>query len=87
MPRRSPQADLPHQALGQAIRQARMSQQLTQEELALQSGLHSTQISSLERGHRNPTFGAMREVSRGLGMPLWQLVLLAEEIEEAEEDL
>jgi transcriptional regulator with XRE-family HTH domain len=87
MPRPSPQADFPHQALGRAIRQARVERELTQEALALLSGFDPSQISSIERGHRNPTFGSMKRLSKGLSMPLWQLVQLAEEIEKGEEDL
>jgi transcriptional regulator with XRE-family HTH domain len=87
MPRRSPQAGFPHRALGLAIRHERVRQQLTQEMLAIKSGFDISQLSSLERGKRNPTFRSLKQLSRGLGVPLWQLVQLAEKIEEAEEDL
>lgn len=81
VPPRSPQADRAHEALGLAIRQARVQRDLTQEALALQANLHVTQISSLERGHRNPTYRALRRVSQGLGVSLSQLIALAEELE------
>jgi len=54
---------------------------MTQEALALRTGFHPTQVSSLEQGHRNPTFGSLKQLSRGLDIPLWRLVQLAEEIE------
>ena len=87
MPRPSPQAAFPHRALGRAIRKARVERELTQESLAHLSGFDLSQISSLERGRRNPTFRSLKRLSEGLQMPLWQLVQLAEEIEEAGEDL
>jgi transcriptional regulator with XRE-family HTH domain len=81
VPSRSPQADRSHEALGLAIRQARVEQKLTQYELAHQTNLHPTQISSIEGGNRNPTYRALRQISRGLGLRLSQLIALAEELE------
>jgi XRE family transcriptional regulator, regulator of sulfur utilization len=87
MPRRSPQADSSRRALGRAIRQARVEQQLTQENLAYDSGFGWSEISRLESGLRNPTFGTLKRLSKGLDMPLWRLILMAEEIEKADENL
>jgi transcriptional regulator with XRE-family HTH domain len=64
-----------------AIRQVRLLRGLTQEELALRTGFDPTQISGIERGRRNPTFGTMLRISRGLGMRLSELAELAEELE------
>lgn len=87
MPPRSPHADSLNRALGRAIRQARVEQELTQEALAYQGGFGWSEISRLESGLRNPTFRSLKRLSEGLGMPLWRLVQLAEEIEKTEEDL
>jgi transcriptional regulator with XRE-family HTH domain len=62
----------------------RRRQNLTQEKLASESGLHGTEISSLESGRRNPTYQALWRVSQGLGVTLSEVVALAEEIEERE---
>ncbi|HEX6153871.1 MAG TPA: helix-turn-helix transcriptional regulator [Solirubrobacterales bacterium] len=81
MPRPSPQADRPQEALGLAIRHLRLQRELTQEELALRLQFHPTQISSLEGGRRNPTLGTMRRISNALEVSLSDLVGLAEELE------
>jgi transcriptional regulator with XRE-family HTH domain len=64
-----------------------VEQELTQEALAFDSGFGCSEISRLESGFRNPTFTSLKRLSEGLGMPLWRLLQLAEEIEKAEEDL
>jgi transcriptional regulator with XRE-family HTH domain len=68
-------------ALGQAIHEIRMERELTQEELALRIGFHESYISVLESGRRNPRWGAVRSVARGLEIPLAELARRAEEIE------
>lgn len=84
MPSRSPQAGKPQRALGHAIRELRRRQNLTQREVAIRSGLHETEISSLESGRRNPTFHALQRLSRGLGLNLSEVVAWSEEIEKRE---
>lgn len=44
-----------HAAFGQAIRDARRCQGISQERLALMCGLDRTYISGIERGMRNPS--------------------------------
>jgi transcriptional regulator with XRE-family HTH domain len=44
-----------HLAFGQAIREARRRQGVSQESLALMCGLDRTYISGIERGTRNPS--------------------------------
>lgn len=53
-------------AFGQRVRNARLDRELTQEQLAEASGLHSTFISNLERGYRVPTLPTVIRVARGL---------------------
>ena len=47
---------------------ARFDAGLSQEELSDRSGLHSTEISRLERGVREPRLGTIVLVARGLGV-------------------
>lgn len=56
------------QQVGGNIKSARLAKGWSQEELAHQSGLHRTYISSLERGVRNPTVAVLQRVARALGV-------------------
>ena len=55
---------------------------LSQRELGERSGLHSTHISGLERGARNPTYGSLVELASALGIAVGELAVLADEIYE-----
>lgn len=46
-------------AFGEALRQARNGRKISQEALALASGLDRTYVSLLERGKRQPTLAAV----------------------------
>jgi transcriptional regulator with XRE-family HTH domain len=67
-------------ALGQAVERCRKVGGLSQRELSERSGLHPTQISGLERGARNPTYGSLVELTEGLGISVGELAVLADEI-------
>lgn len=67
-------------ALGQAIERSRKVANLSQQALSERSGLHSTHISGLERGARNPTYESLVELAGGLGIPVGKLIALADEI-------
>lgn len=62
-------------ALGQFIKQSRIALGLSQEDLAVRSGLHRTYISDVERGNRNLTIGASTLIANGLGIDLRDLIL------------
>jgi transcriptional regulator with XRE-family HTH domain len=47
----------------------RVAAGLTQEGLSDRSGLHSTEISRLERGVRDPRLSTIVRVARALGVP------------------
>jgi transcriptional regulator with XRE-family HTH domain len=73
--------DRPHADLGRAIREIREKSGLTQEQVADAGGLHSTEISHLEKGRRNPKFDTLKAVAKGLGVPRWYLLATEERIE------
>lgn len=74
-------AERPHPDFGRAIREIREEAGLTQEQVADAGGLHSTAISHLEAGRRNPKLGTVKAVARGLGVPRWYLMATEERIE------
>lgn len=64
--------------LGAAIRRQRVKAGLSQEELAEQAGLHTTYISMVERGIRNPTVDVAARIAKALRISLPRLIALAE---------
>jgi transcriptional regulator with XRE-family HTH domain len=77
--RRSPE----HAALGRAIRKLRLDEGISQEGLADRSGLHRTYVGGIERGERNVTYGNLLKLAVALGVPLSELVALAESLARA----
>jgi transcriptional regulator with XRE-family HTH domain len=69
------------QALGIAVRDRRRELGLTQEQLALRSGLHQRWISNVETGRRNPSYGSLRRLAGALGLSTSELISRAERIE------
>lgn len=59
---------------GEVLRECRKAVAKSQEKLALDSNLERVFISMLERGQRQPTLKTLMSLSRGLGMPLSQLI-------------
>lgn len=53
---------------GAVLRELRLKRGLSQEKLALESGLDRTFISMLERGVRQPTLASIVALSKALGM-------------------
>jgi transcriptional regulator with XRE-family HTH domain len=76
-----PRQDEPQIGLSKAIRQIRREAQLSQEALGLRAGIHPTWISHMESGRVNPTWGNVRRIAKGLGVPLHVLAALAEDLE------
>lgn len=64
-----------------AVRQIRVREKLTQEALADNAGLHSTWISAVERGVRDPRWSTLCQIAHGLGVPPMELVALAERLD------
>lgn len=76
-----PEEDETLVALGQAIKELRKENELTQEELAQRADLHESYISVIEGGQRNPTWATLRSISHGLGLSLFELIQRAEQLE------
>ena len=53
-----------------AMIDARISQGLTQKQLAERTGVHQADISKLESGMRNPTLNMLKRLAEGMGMNL-----------------
>jgi transcriptional regulator with XRE-family HTH domain len=56
--------------LGSRIRQIRLGQAKTQEELGERAGLSYKQIGEIERGRANPELETLEKLANGLGVPL-----------------
>ena len=62
------------QKLGKRIRSIRQRKKWTLEFLAERAGMHVTYLSSIERGHRNPTLNVLASLARGLAVSLSDLL-------------
>ncbi len=69
--------------VGQRIRNYRIQQQLSQEELAERCGLHPTYIGQIERGEKNATLESICKIASGLAI---SLSVLFEKIDELEDN-
>ena len=54
----------------QTMIDARLSQNITQKELAARTGITQADISRIENGTRNPSLSMMKRLAQGLGMQL-----------------
>jgi transcriptional regulator with XRE-family HTH domain len=77
VPRRSD----PQVGLARAIRKARTDADLNQNDLARLVELDPSQMSRLERGTSNPSWGTVRRIAAALGVTLAELAALAEDFE------
>lgn len=53
-----------------ALVDARISQNLTQQQLAQRTGINQADISKLENGTRNPSLNLLKRLAEGMGMVL-----------------
>lgn len=60
----------PEMDIIRALVDARISQNLTQQELAQRTGIHQADISKLENGTRNPSLNLLKRLADGMGMEL-----------------
>ena len=63
-------------ALAKAIRELRDKRGLSQEDLAHESGITTSTLSTIERGQSNPTWGTIKGIAQGLGVSLSELAKL-----------
>jgi len=74
-------SDQPQPALGKAIRQLRQQRDMTQEALAHAAGVTVSHLSTIERGHSNPTWATVKAISAALDVSLVELTKLSLEFE------
>jgi transcriptional regulator with XRE-family HTH domain len=55
-------------AFGKRVRELRQIAEITQEELALKSGLDRSYVGQVERGERNVSLGNIHKIAAGLGV-------------------
>jgi transcriptional regulator with XRE-family HTH domain len=72
----------PQEALGEAIWRLRDERGLEQDDVAKKANLNPTQLSRLEHGRINPSWGTVRRVAAALGLPMSELVARAEQVEQ-----
>jgi transcriptional regulator with XRE-family HTH domain len=76
-----PRREEPQIGLSKAIRRRRMEVHMSQEALGHLADIHPTWISHIESGRVNPTWGNVRRIAKSLGVPLWELAAMAEDLE------
>ena len=59
--------------LGEKLKQLRIKENMSQEDLALECGVNKNYLSDLERGCRNPTVKILAKIANGLGISLSEL--------------
>ena len=73
-------------ALGEAIRARRTHLQVSQQDLAIDAGVHRTYISDIERGARNLTVLTLNRIAQALETSASTLYLKADELFSAGEN-
>lgn len=68
----------PQPALGAAIRELRTKRGLTQETLAHEAEITVGHLSTIERGHANPSWGAVVAIAEALDVSISSLAKSAE---------
>ena len=74
-------SDQPQPALGKAIRQLREERGMTQEALAHAAGVTVGHLSTIERGHSNPTWATLKAVTAALDTSMADLATATEGFE------
>jgi transcriptional regulator with XRE-family HTH domain len=69
----TPDTAVVQRRLGAALKSVRRAAGVTQEELSHRTGLHTTYISDIERGARNPSFAVLVRLAGGLRVTLAEL--------------
>jgi transcriptional regulator with XRE-family HTH domain len=74
-----PTIDAELRALAAAVREIRARQQLSQERVGGRGGVGRKYVGQIERGEIIPSFAALVAISRGLGVPMSELIRVYEE--------
>lgn len=69
-----------HVAYGRALRELRAERGVSQERLALASGLDRTYVSGIERGERNQSLANIIKIADALDVKVSELAARAEEL-------
>jgi transcriptional regulator with XRE-family HTH domain len=69
----------PQPALGAAIRKLRAKRGITQEALAQETEITVGHLSMIERGHANPSWGAVVDIAQALSVSIAELAKLSEQ--------
>lgn len=72
--------------IGESIRLLRLKKGLSQEQLALHSGVNTSYLGQVERGENNPTVHTLEKIAAGLEVPLGSLIGDCELTESAEKN-
>jgi transcriptional regulator with XRE-family HTH domain len=59
---------------GERVREERLKQNLSQEELASRAGVHRTYIGMIERAEKNITLENIEKIAKALGMKPSELI-------------
>ena len=68
-----------HDSFGGAVRETRARRGLSQEALGARARLHRNYVGAIERGEINPTLRVLYKLARGLELPEWELLKLADQ--------
>lgn len=68
----------PQPDLGAAVKKLRAERKLTQEALAHEANITVGHLSMIERGHANPSWGAVRAIATALDLSISELARLSE---------
>jgi transcriptional regulator with XRE-family HTH domain len=74
-------SDQPQPALGKAIRQLRQEREMTQEAVAHAAGVTVGHLSTIERGHSNPTWATVKSIAAALDAPMVEVTKLVVKLE------
>ncbi len=69
----------PDEAFGKILKKVRLEKGFTQERLAQESDCHTTYISQIERGLKNPSILVVFRIAQALGIQPHTLILSTEE--------
>lgn len=73
-------------SFGIKLKNIRNQMKLSQEELAFQCNMQASHIGQLERGQKNPTLDTLIKISKGLKMPLTELLDFEIDIDKSESE-